>query len=365
MTGGAEPTVDRLRLAAQLLSGPPARTPQDVVERLLAVQAQELRGARLAVRSRSTGLHVSDVDRALADRSLVVSWLCRGTLHLVRASDLHWLHALVTPGLQSTSARRLAQEGVPPDDADRGVEAVRRALAAHGPLPRAQLREQVAAAGVRVAGQALVHVLLQAELRGICVRGPVVDGEQAHVLRDDWLGPPPPHLDRDAALARLAARYLSGHGPATDRDLARWSGLPLRDARRGLSGAGARQRGDGLAELPGGTDAPLPPPRLLGPFDPLLLGWTSRQPVVGDADAGVVTSNGVFRPVALVQGRAVATWGLAAGRVTVRPFTDVAPADLAALHADADAVLRFLAPRPPERGALRHTAADLEDGSTA
>ena len=335
------------RLTAQLLSGPPASTPREVVARLLAVQAQELRGFRLAVRSRTRGLHAQDVDRALADRDLVVAWLCRGTLHLVLAEDLPWLHALVTPPLHATSRRRLAQEGVSPDDADRGVAAVRRALSA-GPCTREQLRAAVDAAGVRTAGQALVHVLLLAELRGVGVRGPMLGGEQAHVLREDWLGPAPPPLDRDRALTLLARRYLAGHGPAHDRDLARWAGLPLGDVRRGLAGAGAVQRDDGLAELPGAQTAPLPPPRLLGPFDPLLHGWVSREPVLDDATQ-VVTSNGVFRPMALVAGRGVATWGLAGGQVTLRPFAALEDADRAALDEDARDVLRFLSPAPPGR----------------
>src|SRR5205085_5800942 len=89
------------RLAAQLLAGPPARDPVAVAERLLAIQAQDPRGARLAVRARSEGLSAADVDRALGDRSLVISWLNRGTLHLVRSEDYWWLHALTTPPLHA------------------------------------------------------------------------------------------------------------------------------------------------------------------------------------------------------------------------------------------------------------------------
>jgi len=67
------------RCAAQLLCGDRAGSPEEVARRLLAIQAQDLRGARLAVRARSAGLSASDVDAVLADRSLVVSWLNRGT----------------------------------------------------------------------------------------------------------------------------------------------------------------------------------------------------------------------------------------------------------------------------------------------
>ncbi|HSD80578.1 MAG TPA: crosslink repair DNA glycosylase YcaQ family protein, partial [Solirubrobacteraceae bacterium] len=69
------------RLTAQLLAGDPGRDPVAVAERLLAVQAQDPRGARLAVRARTAGLSAADVDRCLTDdRSLVITWLNRGTL---------------------------------------------------------------------------------------------------------------------------------------------------------------------------------------------------------------------------------------------------------------------------------------------
>ncbi|MDP9434290.1 MAG: winged helix DNA-binding domain-containing protein [Actinomycetota bacterium] len=237
--------VHAARLGAQLHAGEPARDPLAVAERLLAVQAQDPRGMRLAVRARSSDLCAADVDRALTEeRSLVVTTLNRGTLHLVRSEDLPWLHALTAPALMTTAARRLADEGVPPGDAERGVTEVERALAEDGPLVRGRLRERLDADGVRTAGQALVWVLALAGLRGLVVRGPVVDGEHAHVLVRDWLGEPPP-FDRDVALAELARRYLAGHGPASDRDPPhRQRDLPAVRAR-------GRPRGRDLGPCPG------------------------------------------------------------------------------------------------------------------
>jgi len=373
------------RFAAQLLSGEPARSVAAVVQRLLAVQGQDPRGVRLAIRSRSAGLTAADVDRALTDeRSLLITWLNRGTLHLVRAEDYWWLHALTTPQLATASTRRLAQEGVPPGDADQAVAVIEASLAADGPLTRAQLGERITAAGVRTEGQALVHILLLASRRGRIVRGPMIGADHAYVLVRDWLGAPPAPVDRDTALAELARRYLAGHGPAADRDLAKWAGLPLGDARRGLTAIAAElsERDDGLASLatmPGGPEGPgvsegpgvpgasggrgrlggpggrgrlggpggsrggsgFPPHRLLGSFDPLLHGWVSREPVLG-GHQGVVTINGIFRPFALVRGRGAATWSLARGQVTLAPFAPLTAADETALLTDAADVLRFL-----------------------
>jgi hypothetical protein len=336
--------VHAARTTAQGLATRPARDPADVAERLLAIQGQDPRGARLAVRARSEGLGASDVDRALDRRRLIITWVNRGTLHLIRAEDYPLLHSVTTPPLWTSCQTRLRQTGVDEAAGERGVKTVAKALADEGPLTRAQLRERLDSADVPTAGQALVHVLFFATLRGVCVRGPMVGREHAFVAVRDWLGEQP-EVDRAAALGELARRYLVGHGPATDADLARWAGISLGDARAGL-GAIARRTidlGHGLLDLRKREEpVPLPPPRLLGAFDPLLLGWSSREQVVGEHKL-LVTNNGIFRPFALVKGRAVATWRLPKGKVEIEHLEDVTKRATKELETDAAAVESFLA----------------------
>jgi hypothetical protein len=342
------PSVVAERCHAQLLTRREGRTPEDVVRRLLAVQAQDGRGMRLAVRSRSRGLSATDVDDALTGRrTLVVSWLNRGTLHLVAVEDYWWLHRLTTPQLVVGNRRRLRQEGVDAAHEAKGVATIAESVAIDGPLTRSQLRERLDRRRIPTAGQALVHLLAAATLAGHVARGPIVGSDQAFVSVSDWLGPRPPELERIEAVARLARRYLAGHGPAGPTDLAKWAGVGLRDARSGFEAIAGELApcGPDLWTLVGagaGAGPPeLPSPRLLGSFDPILLGWRSRDLVTGP-HTKVVTTNGIFRPVGLVAGRAVATWRLSAGTLSIDPLEPVSRADQRALRADGYDVGRFL-----------------------
>jgi hypothetical protein len=197
----------------------------------------------------------------------------------------------------------------------------------------------------------MVHLLFATALRGLVVRGPVAGKSHAYALVGDWLGGPAPKLpggDRDRALAELARRYLRGHSPATERDLAYWAGLPLRDARAGLRSIGAElvELGDGLVELAGRREVPAGlPARLLGVYDPSTVGWPDRRWMVARAHTRFAFSGGVFRALATIDGLAVATWGASRSgngiAIRMQPFDTLSAEVEEALAAEAGDVARF------------------------
>lgn len=353
---GASAALLRARLTAQGLAGPAlgrgADGPEAVAVRLLAIQAQDPRGARLAIRARTRDTTGAHVDRALTQRrSLVTTWLNRGTLHLVPADDYPLLQALVTPPLRTTVATRLGQTGVDAGTARRAVARIDRWLADDGPLSRGELRERLARVGVPVDGQAFAHLLVRASLDGVLVRGPMAadSREQLYARVADWLPGAGREVarvgaDRGRALGELARRYLAGHGPADARDLARWAGIGLGDARRGLERIARSlcERGDGLVSLRDAiTAGRLAPPRLLGAFEPVLMGWRSRAEVLGEHD-GEVVSGGVFRAFAFAGGTAVGVWRLVGRRVELAPFEPLPASAQRALGRDGEAIVSFL-----------------------
>jgi hypothetical protein len=235
----------------------------DVLRHLLAVQAQDVRTP-----SRALAVRGGDIEPGMR-----IAWLMRMTLHLVWADDLEWLHPLFAPRMQATNERRLKQLEV--TEPDRAVELI----AARVPATRAELKEHLASHGVKVEGQAIVHLLARAALQGRVVQ----DTGRVFIPFS-----PPRDFDRDAALDELARRYGACHHGATRDDLAYWSGLPKRDCR---------EPGPCLVE-----DGPVP--RVWLPaYDELLLGWKDRSPTVPDALAAHVhPGGGIIRAVTLVDG---------------------------------------------------------------
>jgi hypothetical protein len=376
-TPPAPPATWRRRLTAQGLAGPVlgvgADGPVAVARRLLAIQGQDPRGFRLAVRARTRATTGADVDRALTDeRSLLVTWLNRGTLHLVTREDYPLLQALVASWQRVGGDYALARHGIGADDTARAVRIVDRALAEDGPLSRRALRERLLSSDIRAGGQGLVYVLYRASIDGVLVRGPVSDdGEHLYARVADWLPEAPAAVaavasDPERGYAELARRYLAGHGPADPRDLAKWLAVPLRHVRPALAAISGqlRERRDGLVELAGpavggiGRDGPLPPPRLLGAFEPLLMGWRSRQLVLGEHEADVITG-GIFRGLAMVGGRAAGTWRFAGRGINLQPFAPFTPEVADALAQEGEAVSRFLGRTSCP------SAAGLRDGSAS
>ena len=236
MTGEAD-RLRLLRMRAQRLLGRRPRDVGAVVRGVGGLQAQDTPASRLAVRVRSAGLDEAAVRRACnRDRSVVRTWVMRGTLHMVAAEDVGWLVGLLGPRFAAGNRRRRLQLGLDDRLCERALE-VLPAVLAGGPLSRAELVRGLAAKGVRIdpGGQAPAHLVGLAALRGLICRGPDLDGDEAsYVLLEDWVGPAGGRrgvLGGDDALAELARRYLGGHGPAAPEDLAAWSGLALGRAR--------------------------------------------------------------------------------------------------------------------------------------
>lgn len=318
----ADERLRRARLAAQRLT--PATACASVEQAALAVigvQAQNLRAAALALRSRVPGLTRSAVRAA----PLVRTWTVRGTVHLIAASDRGWLHALLAERNARVFGARFERFGITEE-----VKAMRSDvidLCAERPRDRASLLRALVERGHQPLDQGPINTFVP----WLSSQGLIVTDIAGLLHAAD----PPPSVDRDEALAILGARYRAGYGPCHATDLAKWSSLPITQARRALEAAGRQDNPD---EWP---ESDPPPCLLLAAFDTLMLGYRTREPfVAAEHDPHVLRGGGILKPVILAGGVAAGTWSIRKGRVEPAWFGD--PAKARELAAETTDIERFL-----------------------
>jgi hypothetical protein len=338
--GPEQRTDDRLlRARAQAVAGGIRETTvAAALDRVLAVQAQDMGAAALGLRARVAGLTAEDVRRATdTERTAVRGWFMRGTLHLVPAADARWLLALLGPVHLALGVRRLRELGLDEALSERASKLILRAVDGEGPLTRAELTRRLAPLGVEPEGQAAFHLIRRAALSGLLCHGPQRGGEATFVPLDSWLpatGPLP--FTGTAAETELARRYRRAHGPSDAEDLAHWSGLRTSVCRKAWAAAGEPARED-AGGIPRGDV------RLLPAYDNYFLAHRSRDhSVPPEHEHRVWPGGGVIRATVVVDGRAVATWsgGRRGTQPVVEPFPGGMPEELADGGTVAEAIAR-------------------------
>ena len=315
----------RERIARHGFPNRTACTAAEAAARTTAVQAQDTPASKLGLRARSAAVTAADVVAALDDeRSIVRTWLMRGTIHLVATADLRWLVRLIGPSIARKYRTRWRQIGLGDELLARMLDALP-AVLADGPLTRHEIR--AALAGHRVAldspdPQATTHAIVHASTTGLICRGPDRGRDSTFVLVDQWLPSAPAGPSGDDALAELGRRYFAAYSPATAADFASWSGLAagpaialIRDELTPTDVAG--RPGFRLGEV-----EPARGLRLLPAFDNYLIGYHDRAALIAPEHYPAVYQGGMIRPVVLLDGRVVGTWVLqrAQRRLTVTPF---------------------------------------------
>jgi hypothetical protein len=325
------------RAHANGLGSDRASTVVDAVGRVVALQGQDVRANRLAVRARTDGLTRQDVDDAVAGGEVVRTWAMRGTLHMLAARDLRWVLRVVGPYFRDRQAPRRRQLGLDDAACERGVAQLESVLTE--PLTRAEIKERV---DLDLAGQAAPYFLGFAALEGVICRGPERGSEPTYVLIHDWV--------KTGTDDQLALRYLRGHGPAGPADLAAWSGLPIGVARQAFGDVRDLLEPAGeLFVLKGGDGGEATGARLLGHFDAFLLGYRERS--VPPEHTRLIQSGGGFvLPAVSERGRVVGTWRDVQStkdswRAVVTPFTTISTRLRRRLADEAADLGRFLGRR--------------------
>lgn len=337
------------RLGTQAITSP-LRTPHDAVARLTAVQAQDRPSALWAIGLRTASGRAEDVEKAVGSRSIVRTWLMRGTLHFAAGEDVRWILDLVAPRVLAGSRTRDERLRLDERVYEHSRTAFADALGDRGCLTRSEMMHVLEEAGISTAGQRGYHILWHLALEKLICFGPMAGREQSFVLLDEWV-PPGKAMPRERALGELARRYFTGHGPAGVQDLAWWSGLTLSEARKGTEAARPHLVEEAHAGIPyfsgddawrGGDDRA----HLLPAYDEYIIGYKDRGAVLDKGRTkDVLSSNGVFYPTIVTSGRVSGTWRMVKRKglsIEARPFARLSAPALEALRESAERYGEFL-----------------------
>jgi hypothetical protein len=346
-------TIAHQRLGNQRIAWTTFRKPSAVVAWLAAVQAQDYLGALWAVGLRTRNATEADVERALADRSMVRTWLLRGTLHFVAAADVRWMLELLTPRVVAGSAWRLRQLDVDDATLARSQDVFVKALQGGKQLRRDAMYALLDAAHISTSGGRGLHILWRLAHEGLICFGAREGKQHTFALLDEWV-PSSRTLEGDEALAELARRYFTSHGPATLQDFAWWSGLTPAEARAGVDLA-TRQLG---REIIGGQaywrSSSMPKPQesssgayLLPPYDEYTVAYKDRSAVLNPMYAKLPSAgNGIFNPSIVVDGQVVGTWKRTrekdAVTIASSPFAKLTSDETSALAVASERYRRFV-----------------------
>lgn len=305
-----------MRVQAQRIAARAFSTPSEAVRFMLAMQGQDLPGAKWSVGLRVEGAKERDIDTAFNDGTLVRSWPMRGTLHITLAEDLPWMLALMAPRIVTSTATRRAQLALDEKTLERAREIAIAAFEKERAISREALLQTFTDRGIEVNSQRGYHILFHLALTGTLCLGPIAGKEQSFVRLDTWI-PKPRQLMREAALEELALRYFTSHGPATMSDFIGWTKLTAKDAKLGVTLAGKQlieRSFEGVSHfMHAESEVPTAPAKsfaLLPGFDEFVLGYKARDAVLDPMHFAKIVpgNNGMFMPTIVQDGRVIGTW---------------------------------------------------------
>src|SRR5687768_7903098 len=298
------------RLINQQIAAHKFKSPGEVVKWFGAVQAQDYPGALWAVGLRLNNATETDIEKAIANKTILRTWPMRGTLHFVAPEDARWMLQLLTPRIISRAAAIHRNAGLDEKVFAKSRRVITKALQGGKQLERKEMYRVLEDAKISTSETRGLHILGVLAQQGLICFGPRKGKQPSFVLLDEWVPESKP-IKGDEALATLAQQYFTSHGPATLQDFVWWSGLTVVNAKRGLDIVKKNfsevvfndncywMQDDTLLNA-----GKLKSLYLLPNFDEYLVGYKDRSASVEMNFAKQIFSvNGIFSPVLLINGK--------------------------------------------------------------
>ena len=222
------------RLVNQQIAESNLKKPEEIINCLGAMQAQEFSQAKWAIGLRLPHISESEIDNAFINGRIIRTHILRPTWHFVSPKDVRWMLSLSAPRVKAANAFMYRKMELDDKTFRKTNTILAKALEGGRQLTRNSLAKELQRKKITGDGTRLSCIMMQAELDGIICSG-AKEGKQFTYALLDEIVPPARPMKEDEALAELTKRYLNSRGPATLKDFAVWSGLSIAQVKKGLA----------------------------------------------------------------------------------------------------------------------------------
>jgi hypothetical protein len=345
--------IAQLRLINQHLATPVFSDPADLVFYMGAMQAQDYAAAKWAVAQRLQDAADDLIEKAFTSGNIIRTHVMRPTWHFVHPADIRWMLELNAPRVMKIASTYQRQLGLDHAVFLKCEKALAHAMEGGKQLMRAEILEVLQQAGIGANEQRFIHIMMQMELTGLVCSGGRRGKQFTYTLLEERV-PPVKAFDRQDALAALAERYFTAHGPATLQDYVWWSGLTIADAKAGigmikdkLKSSNVGQSTFWFAASAGASVENAPAAYLLPNYDEFIVSYKDRSAAIAAEDMIKNDPRGtIFNHTILVHGRVVGIWKRRIGKnnvdIMLNPFAPQGKANHAAILSAAKRYVRYL-----------------------
>jgi len=341
------------RLLNQQLASPRFTQPADIVYYMGAIQAQDYAGGKWAIAQRLKGATDKTIEDAFTNGDIIRTHVMRPTWHFVHPKDIRWMIQLTAPRVMTIAGTHHRQHQLDHIIFSKCEKAILKAMEGGKQLTRNEIVDALEQAGVATNEQRFIHIMMQMELIGLVCSGGRQGKQFTYTLLDERVPATNP-FDKQEALAALAERFFTSHGPATLQDYVWWSGLTVADAKTGLESVKHKLTNiiannnsywfNERRDLPTGK---IPGAFLLPNYDEYIVSYKDRTATIAASDINKADPRGtIFNHTIVANGKVIGIWKRTIGKTKVDieliPFAPLSQANKSAIATAAKRYAKFL-----------------------
>lgn len=307
--------IAQLRLISQKLHKTTDSTPQEIVQHLGAMQAQDYAMAKWAVGSRCDASEKA-IEEAINSAQIIRTHILRPTWHFVSADDIYWMLDLSGPQVKRIVTSYVKKYGYDAKKLDQTNAAIQKILAGNNHLTREEIMQELSITKTPSPDHLSGPIMMYAELDGLVCNGKMKGKQMTYALLEERVPKTQGRLTQEEGLIKLALRYFESHGPATLLDFSWWSGFSPTSCKNIINAIELQLNSITIEDQKywfknniSTEDDFRESIHFLPAFDEILISYKSREAsILPEHQPKAFTNNGIFKPIILENSKVIGTW---------------------------------------------------------